>query len=116
MTGWDVTRQTLWWEACSIKYVMDAEDVEDLCLTFCESSDHPADVVMSHDASGAMAHFELVEGGKDKDVTNQNRHEYIRYRCRRSIIISPVFSRAFARVAPQSCQNRCIQVFISRTL
>ena len=63
----------------SIKYVMEAEDVEDLCLTFSESSDHPADVVLSNDESGCMAHFELVQGGKDKEVTNLNRHEYIRY-------------------------------------
>ena len=34
----------------SIKYVLEADDVEDLCLTFSESSDHPADVVMSHDS------------------------------------------------------------------
>ena len=90
-----------WWDARSIKYVMDAEDVEDLSLTFCESSDHPADVVMSHDASGAMAHFELVEGGKDKDVTNQNRHEYIRYR-----FCSPSFPAPCARVSPPSCRKR----------
>jgi hypothetical protein len=62
----------------SIKYVMEAEDVEDLCLTFSESSDHPADVVLSHDESGSLAHFELVPCGKDKDVTNLTRHEYIR--------------------------------------
>ena len=52
--------------------------MEDLCLTFCESSDHPADVVLSSHASASVAHFELVHGGKDKEVTNANRHEYIR--------------------------------------
>ena len=62
----------------SIKYVIEAEEVEDLCLTFCEASDHPADVVMSADASAKMAEFELVPGGKDKEVTNENRHEYVR--------------------------------------
>lgn len=62
----------------SIKYVIDADDVEDLCLTFSESSNHPADVVMSQDTSGTMAHFELVPGGADKEVTNANRHEFIR--------------------------------------
>ena len=58
--------------------MIEADDVEDLCLTFCEASDHPADVVLSRDASSKVAEFELVPGGKDKDVTNENRHEYIR--------------------------------------
>jgi hypothetical protein len=59
-----------------LRYVLEADDVDALCLTFSESSDHPADVVAS--ADGAMAHFDLVPGGRDLAVTAANREEYAR--------------------------------------
>jgi hypothetical protein len=60
-----------------LKYVLEAEDVEALCLTFSESSDHPADVVTATDG-GAVAHFDLVPGGGELAVTAENRAEYVR--------------------------------------
>lgn len=78
----------------SIQYVLDADSVDDLSLTFAESSDHPADVVMSEDKSGRVAHFELLPGGAEKAVTDANKEEYIRLkvehklgllRCRRQV-------------------------------
>jgi len=61
-----------------IQFVLETDDVESLCLTFSEVSDHPADVVLSEDTRGSHAHFDLVPGGSEIEVTEKNKNEYVR--------------------------------------